>query len=152
VRSPFVGGFVIEVAPILKIIFEPGDKFSSGMSRGIGVRQRAILQKLAEQPDHYVPLHELADIDGLDDPDERRNEMAKARSAIRGLEKRGLVTTIRDPDPDHRVGTTSVFATLGEDFRPVYYAEANDRAWYGLWACLRDPDDQKPLRYLRTLE
>jgi hypothetical protein len=122
------------------------------VSRGLGTRQRAILEQLAAQPGRYVPLHELADAEGLDDPDERRNEMAKARAAVRSLERRGLVKTIRGPDHSHLIDTTVIVSAVGSDLRLVYYAEANVRAWHGLWACLRDPGDNEPLPELETVE
>ena len=96
------------------------------MGRGLGDRQRAILARLEENPGEAIPLHELAD-----DPDDV-NEMAKARSAVRGLQRRGLVVAWRDSDPDRLVDTTTIVAEVTADWKMAYAAEPNVRAWSGL--------------------
>jgi hypothetical protein len=96
------------------------------MGRGLGERQRQILDHLGRDPGAWVPLWHLAD-----DPDDP-NEMAKARSAVRGLEGHGLVNTARMSDPDRRVDTTVVFAEVGSDGRVHYYGEPASREWSGM--------------------
>jgi hypothetical protein len=82
-----------------------------------------------------IPLYELAD--DADDPDERKNEMAKARSAVRALERRGLVHTIRMADPYHLVDTTTIMSEVRADWSIAYVAEPNTRAWYGTFVGVR---------------
>lgn len=109
------------------------------MGRGLGDRQRQILDQLKEA-DGWVPLHELAD-----DPDDS-NEMAKARSAVRGLERRDLVETMRDTDPDRLVSTTTIEAVATPALTTVYMPQANARAWYGLHVRLVDPHERAKMR------
>ncbi len=77
-----------------------------------------------------MPLHALAD---GDDP----NEMAKARSAVRGLERRGLVETMRRPDPDKLVPTTAIVAAVGDGFQVSYHPEPTTRQWSGMHVRIR---------------
>lgn len=99
------------------------------MGRGLGERQRQLLAQLS---DEWTPLWELAD-----DPDDP-NEMAKARSAVRGLKRRGLVRTIRMGDPERIVHTTTVEAVVDFSAGPaVYEPVASGREWYGTWVKLR---------------
>jgi len=99
------------------------------MGRGLGERQRQVLDQLANGV--WTPLWELAE-----DPDDI-NEMAKTRSTVRGLERRELVRTMRDADPTRRVDTTvivgEVLSLAGVDYTPT----PSTRAWYGTWVKLR---------------
>jgi hypothetical protein len=105
------------------------------MGRGLGQRQRKILDRLREADDD-LPLWKLAD-----NPDEP-NEMAKARSAVRGLERRGLVDTWQDHDPRRRVEIRRV-QLVG--WPPVYaLAPAIPRAWFGMWVELRTTPKTSP--------
>lgn len=109
------------------------------MGRGLGERQRQILDQLGQHAGYWVPLHELAD-----DPDDR-NEMAKARAAVRSLERRGLVDTERMADPRRRIETTSIYVeltgSLEGGLEDIYTAAPNSRTWFGLHVCRRDPPD-----------
>jgi hypothetical protein len=99
------------------------------MGRGLGERQREVLERLRELSDEYggwVPLHRLAD-----DPDDT-DAMMRARSAVRGLAARGLVRTMRMTDEDRRVPTTVIVGEAGAGFAMGYTAEPSDRAWSGL--------------------
>ena len=79
------------------------------MGRGLGERQRRVLDHLASCGGQWEPLYRLAD-----DPDDP-NEMAKARSAVRGLERRGLVRVTSMPDNEYgrTVATTVVIGEVG---------------------------------------
>jgi hypothetical protein len=108
-----------------------------GMGRGLGERQRAILEHLT---DEWQPLWQLAA-----DPDDA-NEMNKARSAVRGLERRGLVRTCQMSDPDRLVDTRTITAIGFNGWTPVYGPTENSREWYGLWVRLRSTDQPLPLK------
>ena len=99
-----------------------------------------MLAKLADEPGGtMVPLHQLAD-----DPGDS-TELARLRSAIRGLQRRGLVVTSRMADPDRLVPTTTVRGYFDDRTgRMVYLPDQAVREWYGLHVQLagyRDPDD-----------
>jgi hypothetical protein len=97
----------------------------------MGDRQHQILVQLVGRG--WTPLWELAD-----DPDDP-NEMAKARSAVRGLERRGFVRTMRDADPDRLVSTTVIIGEVGSLAGGVDYVPMpSSRAWYGTWVVLAD--------------
>ncbi len=82
------------------------------MGRGIGQRGRGLLAALAEGPaGQYVPLHELSEPDVLSESCDKTN----ARSALHLLERRGLVDTIRDTDPDRRVTTSTIMSGVTRD-------------------------------------
>jgi hypothetical protein len=104
------------------------DKLIS-VSRGLGERQRLMLDQLAGRD--WVPLHELAD-----DPDDP-NEMAKARSAARGLERRGLVLIASMTDESRLIDTTVVTGSVGGDWSTSYTAEPTQRVWHGMHVCLQ---------------
>lgn len=104
------------------------------MGRGLGARQREVLSKLDSR--EWTPLHELAD-----DPD-NPNEMAKARSAAHGLERRGLVHTCRDTDPNRLVHTTVITAEVTAGFNMVYVPEPSAREWHGMFVKPRDPQQE----------
>jgi hypothetical protein len=99
------------------------------VSRGLGERQRQLLARL---DDEWIPLWQLAG-----DPDDA-NEMAKARSAVRGLERRGMVVTCRMSDPARLVSTNVIMVTgtVGSGWTPCYGREATSREWHGLWVRL----------------
>jgi hypothetical protein len=97
------------------------------MGRGLGERQRQLLDRLRQHEDYWVPLHKLAD-----DPDDP-NEMAKARSAARGLERRGMVRTItRYTDEERRVDTTVISWERMRGWEPIYEPMETTRAWVGM--------------------
>ena len=110
------------------------------MGRGLGERQREVLDRLAaEPPGEWVPLHRL-----VDDPGDS-TELARCRSAVHGLERRGLVVTSRMADPNRMVNTTTVRGYFDDRTgRMAYEAEEAERQWFGLHVMLagyRDPDD-----------
>lgn len=72
-----------------------------------------------------MPLWELAD-----DPDDP-NEMAKARSAVSGLERRGLVGVWRGQDPSRRTETNRVQYVGSPPVLAV--APAVPAVWFGMW-------------------
>jgi hypothetical protein len=76
---------------------------------------------------YAMALWELAD-----DPDDP-NEMAKARAAVRSLERRGLVRTYTGRDSRRYIDTTVIAAGFGDGFSVVYEPEASSRVWSGMW-------------------
>jgi hypothetical protein len=97
------------------------------MGRGLGERQRQLLERLRQHDGYWVPLHKLAD--DADDP----NEMAAARSAARGLERRGLVRTITHyPDPGREISTTVIVQEGFRGWEPLYQPETTTRVWVGM--------------------
>jgi hypothetical protein len=108
------------------------------MGRGLGERQRRVLEHLAGCGEQWEPLYRLAD-----DPDDP-NEMAKARSAVRGLERRGLVEVASMPDHeyDRRVPTSVVRAEVGTDWDMTYRDEPTTRLWSGMHVRLLGPEDK----------
>lgn len=110
------------------------------MGRGLGERQREVLDRLAAAPPgEMVPLHRL-----VDDPGDSVT-LARARSAVHGLERRGLVITTRTTDPDRLVDTTAVVGEVDASFQMRYAAVPAQRAWFGLHVQLAgyvDPDDE----------
>jgi hypothetical protein len=100
------------------------------MSRGLGQRQREIISALETAPDHRLPIHEFCSDLGDDwrDLDHNQNEYAKVRSAVRGLQRRGLVFTFQDiDDRPRRDGGRRVKNWDG--FRQKY----TTRSWRGTW-------------------
>jgi hypothetical protein len=110
------------------------------MSRGLGQRQLHVIAALYElqqaaapedpEEDVMVPLYKLAD-----DPDDP-NEMAKARSAVRGLQQRGLVYVDRGADPDRLIESTVIGVERYRGTTPIYEPIPSSRAWSGLHAQL----------------
>ena len=109
------------------------------MSRGLGQRQLRVLAALyllqqqanPDDPDEVmVPLYKLAD--DADDP----NEMAKARSAVRGLHARGLVYLDRGADSERLIESTVIGVERYRGSTPIYEPIPSVRAWSGLHAQL----------------
>jgi hypothetical protein len=98
------------------------------MGRGLGQRQLSVLAVLQElqREGGPVPLYRLAD-----DPDDR-NEMAKARAAVRALRERGLVTTWRQRDEDRSIEGIVIGVARYRGSVPVYGPIQRTRAWSGL--------------------
>jgi hypothetical protein len=98
------------------------------MGRGLGERQRELLGRLRQfEKTYWVPLHKL-----VDDPDDH-NEMAKVRSAARGLERRGLVQTITwMADEDRLIDTTVISYENFRGWEPVYEPLPGSRTWVGM--------------------
>ncbi len=79
-----------------------------------------------------MPLWQLAD-----DPDDP-NEMAKARSAVVGLERRGLVEVWQDQDPKRRSMTArrvQRVAYNGDGFKTGLELDTviGGVTWHGMW-------------------
>lgn len=99
---------------------------------GLGERQRAILKLLASAPNQELALWELVEADGALDPEDYHAASQRARSAVRALERRGLVYTYRGPDQRRRLEPTAV-VSAGGPFDAVYVPTSTARIWHGTW-------------------
>jgi Asp-tRNA(Asn)/Glu-tRNA(Gln) amidotransferase A subunit family amidase len=93
--------------------------------------QRQILAAL-EVAGHALPIHEFADLEEDATYWHIENELAKVRSAVRGLERRGLVHTFRDSDPGRQVKTRIGSGNYLDGYQPY----ETTRAWSGTWVAL----------------
>ena len=103
--------------------------------RGLAERQRVILEALASAPNQELALWELIEADRDGNPDDYQAATQRTRSAVRALERRGLVYTYRAPDERRGLDTTTV-VSAGGPYDSVYVPTSAARLWHGTWVRL----------------